>query len=368
MFDPNTIASTLKAVAAVQEMKDLQAKGALTKEMEHQLTQMQLANPGTTKMARRLYIGNLPVHMSPTEAQLTCFFTVASKVVGIKTPHPVVSCWLSTEGTFCFCEFRSVADANNCHNLFQGVVMGGRPLRIGRPSDWKPLPPSMQSFVLPLTTAVTEEDMKELPKDMAGLVLAAGAGGPLVASSNLDKLSAPKTTLLPTSMANLGGGMAATMAGNILGSLAPTLGLGGPDIAPSSNEPVVLHRSLVPSSVLLLLNMVSETGEELLDEDEFQDMILDVREECEQCGTVTQVVIPRPVPEGKDAAALNEGVNKTEGDIGPYGIGVGRIFVRFADPMGATKAISALNGRMFNEQEVRAMYYMVEAFEQKKYN
>ena len=49
-----------------------------------------------------------------------------------------------------------------------------------------------------------------------------------------------------------------------------------------------------PTEVLCLLNMVVE--EELVDEEEYEDILEDIREECGKFGEVKSIEIPRPVP------------------------------------------------------------------------
>ncbi|OWK50411.1 Splicing factor U2AF subunit [Lonchura striata] len=48
-----------------------------------------------------------------------------------------------------------------------------------------------------------------------------------------------------------------------------------------------------PTEVLCLLNMV--LPEELLDDDEYEEIVEDVRDECGKYGTVKSIEIPRPV-------------------------------------------------------------------------
>ena len=63
-----------------------------------------------------------------------------------------------------------------------------------------------------------------------------------------------------------------------------------------------------PTEVLCLLNMVVE--EELVDEEEYEDILEDIREECGKFGEVKSIEIPRPVPgvevPGKSAGKVNE--------------------------------------------------------------
>ena len=50
----------------------------------------------------------------------------------------------------------------------------------------------------------------------------------------------------------------------------------------------------LPTEVLCLLNMVTE--EELKDEEEYEDILEDIREECSKYGEVRSLEIPRPLP------------------------------------------------------------------------
>lgn len=52
-----------------------------------------------------------------------------------------------------------------------------------------------------------------------------------------------------------------------------------------------------PTEVLCLLNMV--TPDELKDEEEYEDILEDIKEECNKYGVVRSVEIPRPI-EGVD--------------------------------------------------------------------
>ena len=49
-----------------------------------------------------------------------------------------------------------------------------------------------------------------------------------------------------------------------------------------------------PTEVLCLLNMVMP--DELTDEEEYEDILEDIREECSKFGSVKSIEIPRPVP------------------------------------------------------------------------
>ncbi|KNC55328.1 uncharacterized protein AMSG_12402 [Thecamonas trahens ATCC 50062] len=94
-----------------------------------------------------------------------------------------------------------------------------------------------------------------------------------------------------------------------------------------------------PTAVLMLLNMVVRG--DLLDPDEYEDIVLDVKEEAANYGTVASVVIPRP------------GTGPNGGD--PPGIG--KVFVAFASADEAARASAELAGRTFGDRTVLAAFY-----------
>jgi len=91
----------------------------------------------------------------------------------------------------------------------------------------------------------------------------------------------------------------------------------------------------VPTAVLIMENMVTEG--ELADPEEYADIVEDIQDECGNHGAVEKVVIPRP----------------GEADVS-------KIFVRYADPGGAVKAMGALNGRKFNDRTIAITYMPLE--------
>ncbi|ROW05899.1 hypothetical protein VPNG_07992 [Cytospora leucostoma] len=95
--------------------------------------------------------------------------------------------------------------------------------------------------------------------------------------------------------------------------------------------------------VLQLLNMV--TPEELMDNDDYEEICEDVRDECQKFGQITELKVPRPVGGSRQSA------------------GVGKIYVKFDSPESATKAFRALAGRKFADRTVVATYFPEENFE-----
>merc|ERR1711887_432535 len=81
-----------------------------------------------------------------------------------------------------------------------------------------------------------------------------------------------------------------------------------------------------PTEVLCLLNMV--VAEELADEEEYEDILEDIREECGKFGEVRSLEIPRPVP----------GVEVP---------GLGKVFIEFTSSSDCQAAQLSLTGRKF---------------------
>lgn len=111
----------------------------------------------------------------------------------------------------------------------------------------------------------------------------------------------------------------------------------GMDIVSSLNE---------ATEVLSLMNMI--TLDDLLDDDEYAEIIEDVREECGKYGRVRNVVIPRPI----------------EGQAVP---GQGKIFVEFASPEDCKKAAGALAGRKFANRVVVTSYFNLDKFRKRDF-
>ncbi|RLN27287.1 hypothetical protein BBJ28_00016893, partial [Nothophytophthora sp. Chile5] len=85
-----------------------------------------------------------------------------------------------------------------------------------------------------------------------------------------------------------------------------------------------------PSRIIVLLNMV--TPEELEDEEEYADILDDIKGECERFGAVASLVLPRP-RDGMPAA-------------------VGKVFVEFSEVQAAQGAATELHGRGFSNRTV----------------
>lgn len=79
------------------------------------------------------------------------------------------------------------------------------------------------------------------------------------------------------------------------------------------------------------------TPEELADDEEYADIMEDMREECGKYGAVLQVHIPRAGPPGA-----------------PPPPGLGRVLIEFGEPSAAIAARNAMHGRKFSGRTVVA--------------
>jgi len=317
--------------------------------------------PQLTRQARRLYVGNLPTGQT-TESGLTDFFNKTVIALGITTPQPVLSVWLSTESTFAFIEFRSVQDTTFALSLLQGIQIGGRTLRVGRPADYKPVPEHLANYVVGFPPG-TPAPLPSFANNASFMQMLMAGQSPLQNPAMLLLLANPNAAMTtPTN------GTAAATAAPQTDAAAPA---GSPTAIPTSasppaaSAPTTPPAQQAPTPVLLLENMVNIS--ELDDEDEFNDLLLDVEEEAEKSGKVLAVTIPRPINLDDAADPSTQQADSSSGPRVPPDQGVGRIFVHFADAESAAKARELMHGRSFNGRRVVASFFEPEKLVNKQF-
>lgn len=97
-----------------------------------------------------------------------------------------------------------------------------------------------------------------------------------------------------------------------------------------------------PSRVVELKNMLTDA--DLVNEEEYNDIMEDTRDECGQFGSLVSVIIPKA------------------GEAGAT-----KIFLEYSSPDDAAKAIAGLEGRTFDGRRVQASYYDETRFASKDY-
>uniref|UniRef100_A0A8C1WHZ2 Splicing factor U2AF subunit n=1 Tax=Cyprinus carpio TaxID=7962 RepID=A0A8C1WHZ2_CYPCA len=318
--------------------------------------QVPIVGSQMTRQARRLYVGNIPFGV--TEESMAEFFNTQMRLAGLSQApsSPVLAVQINQDKNFAFLEFRSVDETTQAM-AFDGIIFQGQSLKIRRPHDYRPLPgiseqpafhvPGVVSTVVPdsphklfiggLPNYLNDDQVKELLTSF----------GPLKAF-NLVKDSATSLSkgyafceyvdISVTDQAVAG------LHGMQLGDkklIVQRASVGAKNANPT---PVTLQvpglqrvqNSGLPTEVLCLLNMVMP--EELLDDEDYEEILEDIREECCKYGTVRSIEIPRPV----------DGVEVP---------GCGKIFVEYVSAAECQKAMQALTGRKFANRVVVTKYY-----------
>ncbi|XP_062321802.1 U2 small nuclear RNA auxiliary factor 2a isoform X1 [Osmerus eperlanus] len=331
-----------------------------------------------TRQARRLYVGNIPFGI--TEESMMDFFNAQMRLGGLtQAPgNPVLAVQINQDKNFAFLEFRSVDETTQAM-AFDGIIFQGQSLKIRRPHDYQPLPgmsenpsvyvpgtPGVVSTVVPdsahklfiggLPNYLNDDQVKELLTSF----------GPLKAF-NLVKDSA---TGLSKGYAfceyvdvNLNDQAIAGLNGMQLGDKKllvqrASVGSKNATLETSINQtpvtlqvPGLMNSSVnqmggLPTEVLCLMNMVAP--EELLDDEEYEEIVEDVRDECSKYGQVKSIEIPRPV-DGLEVP------------------GTGKIFVEFMSVFDSQKAMQGLTGRKFANRVVVTKYCDPDAYHRRDF-
>ncbi|XP_061771294.1 U2 small nuclear RNA auxiliary factor 2a isoform X2 [Nerophis ophidion] len=332
-----------------------------------------------TRQARRLYVGNIPFGI--TEESMMDFFNAQMRLGGLtQAPgNPVLAVQINQDKNFAFLEFRSVDETTQAM-AFDGIIFQGQSLKIRRPHDYQPLPgmsenpsvyvPGTQTINGVVSTVVPDSAHKlfigglpnYLNDDQVKELLT--SFGPLKAF-NLVKDSA---TGLSKGYAfceyvdvNLNDQAIAGLNGMQLGDKKllvqrASVGSKNATLTTINQTPVTLQvpglnssvtqMGGLPTEVLCLMNMVAP--EELVDDEEYEEIVEDVRDECSKYGQVKSIEIPRPV-DGLDVP------------------GTGKIFVEFMSVFDSQKAMQGLTGRKFANRVVVTKYCDPDAYHRRDF-
>ncbi|XP_067639699.1 splicing factor U2AF 50 kDa subunit-like [Eurosta solidaginis] len=359
-----------------QQYKAMQAAGQIPANAVPEIPQAAVPVVGSTitRQARRLYVGNIPFGV--TEDEMMEFFNQQMHLTGLAQAagSPVLACQINLDKNFAFLEFRSTDETTQAM-AFDGINFKGQSLKIRRPHDYQPMPgvndnQAMQSppnngvistvvpdsphkiFIGGLPNYLNEEQVKELllsfgqlrafnlVKDAATGLSKGYAFSEYVDHSITDQAIAGLNGMqlgdkkLIVQRASVG----AKNAQNSSTAAAPVM-IQVPGLS-------MVGTSGPPTEVLCLLNMV--TPDELRDEEEYEDILEDIKEECNKYGVVRSVEIPRPI-EGVDVP------------------GCGKVFVEFNSVMDCQKAQQALTGRKFSDRVVVTSYFDPDKYHRREF-
>ncbi|KAN0063799.1 hypothetical protein ACQY0O_003850 [Thecaphora frezii] len=349
------------------------------------------------RQARRLYIGNI-THEA-TESNLCGFFNEKMREIKLTTEEgdPCVSAQVNPDKGYAFLEFRNPEEATNAMS-FDGIVFQTQSLKIRRPKDYvgpdiRPPPnvhvPGVIStnvpdspnkiFVGGLPTYLTDEQVIELLQSFGelrafNLVKEGGTGASKgfafceyvdpaltdLACQGLNDMELADRRLV-VQRASVGSEKRHQHNPAGTGANAGPLGAGGFKHLPPSLRNFAGNGGDAgePTSCIVMLNMV--TPEELQDDEEYADIVEDIRDECSKYGDVLDVRIPRPAKKSKgaaaqswrrtqDAAAAANGPGEEERE------GVGRVYVRYDRVDECAAALKAIAGRQFGGRLVICAY------------
>ncbi|KAL3820558.1 hypothetical protein ACJIZ3_006463 [Penstemon smallii] len=341
-----------------------------------------------TRHARRVYVGGLPPLAN--EHTIARFFSHVMTAIGGNSAGPgdsVVNVYINHEKKFAFVEMRTVEEASNAMAL-DGIVFEGVPVRVRRPTDYNPslaaaLGPSHPSPHLNIAAAgltpgmagesegadriflggvpyyFTETQIKELLESFGplrgfdlvkdrdtgnskgyGFCIYKDPSVTDIACASLNGLKVGDKTLT-VRRATISGQLKSEQE-HILAQAQQHIAMQkmalGAGIMNLPGEGIgSLLKVETPTKILCLSEVV--TMDELTDDGEYEEILEDMREECQKFGELIGVVIPRP-----NSNAVHSG-------------GIGKVFLEYSNSDGCAKAKSALSGRKFGGNTVSALYY-----------
>ncbi|WVR08881.1 hypothetical protein IAU60_005940 [Kwoniella sp. DSM 27419] len=324
------------------------------------------ANP--IRQTKRLYVGG--INESMTEQQIQDFFNklMHDNKLAVEMPgEPVAQCQINNEKNFAFVEFRTPEEATSALQ-FDGTMCDGVPLRVRRPKDYAGVDPLAASFgagpgvdspnklfIGGLPTYLNDEQVMELLKafgELRSFNLVKESAGVSKGFAFCEYIDPATTDMAIQGLHNFALGdrnlvvqRAAVGRNSATGAYAPPGSAG----YLQSAVPSILqnaHSDAPPTRVMLMLNMV--TPEELYSDQDYEEILEDINDECGKYGEVEGVRIPRPVPKSKkweptDSAASTAEKNRKADEEN----GVGRVYVMYKDVESAKKAMKAIGGRQF---------------------
>ncbi|KAF9590542.1 hypothetical protein IFM89_035860 [Coptis chinensis] len=340
-----------------------------------------------TRHARRVYVGGLPPLAN--EQTIATFFSRVMAAIGGNSAgagDAVVNVYINHEKKFAFVEMRSVEEASNAMSL-DGIIFEGVSVRVRRPTDYNPslaaaLGPSQPSpclnlaavgltpgaiggvegpdriFVGGLPYYFSETQIKELLESFGSLrgfdlVKDRDTGNSKgygfcvyqdpavtdIACAALNGLKMGDKTLT-VRRATASSGQTKDQetilqqAQQHIAMQKMVLQASGANLPGVGNANAALE---IPTKVVCLTEVV--TADELRNEEEYNDILEDMREEGGKFGSLVNVVIPRP--------------NANE----EFSPGIGKVFLEYSDCVGSARAKVALHGRKFGNNEVIAVFY-----------
>lgn len=323
--------------------------------------------PSNARQSKRLFVGNLPT--SATDESVIEYFNVQLNGLNvIETTDPCISCQITPNRETALIEFKNPAEATVALTLLDGQPMDAHvtngaaaanpALSIRRPKDYIVAGPAEEdapmegevSAVVPDTpnklsisniiSNLDEDQIKELVSTFGALRAFTLAKDNATGESRgvaFLEYADPKVTDMAVEGLNgmeVGGKALRVQHASVGVSQASGLEM---SVNAMSMLAGTTSNDLEEGRVLQLLNMV--TAEELIDQGEYDEIVQDVREECEKYGRILEIKVPRPAMGSRQSA------------------GVGKIFIKYDTPASAKRALQDLAGRKFADRTVISTYF-----------
>ncbi|KAL8902797.1 MAG: hypothetical protein Q9207_004370 [Kuettlingeria erythrocarpa] len=327
--------------------------------------------PSNARQSKRLFVHNLP--SSATDEAIVSFFNLQLNGLNvIEGTDPCISAQMSQDRSFALCEFKTPAETtvalaldgismedNDSMEHTNGTANGqSQGLSVRRPKDYivpsnaeeveeqegviSPVVPDTPNKVsiTNLLPNLTEDQVTELLVafgQLKAFVLVKDRSTEESRGIAFCEYTDPAVTDIAVEGLNgmeLGDKHLKVQRASIGVTQAAGLEMG---VNAMSMLAGTTSTDLDEGRVLQLLNMV--TAEELIDNEDYQEICEDVKEECEKYGEVLEMKIPRPSGGSRQSN------------------GVGKIFVKYDTADSARKAIQALAGRKFADRTVVTTYF-----------
>ncbi|OCF40409.1 splicing factor U2AF 65 kDa subunit [Kwoniella heveanensis CBS 569] len=340
------------------------------------------SNP--VRQTKRLYVGGINDLMTERSIQEFLNGLMRENKLAAEMPgEPVASCQINRDKNFAFVEFRT-ADEATAALQFDGVMCEGTPLRVRRPKDYNGTDPVSAQFgsgapgivdspnklfIGGLPTYLNDEQVMELLKafgELKSFNLVKESAGVSKGFAFCEYMDPNVTDMAIQGLHNfaLGDRVLVVQRAAVGRNQPPGSHRQGQDhhqhAMPGSAQylqrtvPSILQNAnddAPTTRVMLLLNMV--TPEELYSDQDYEEILEDINDECSKYGEVEGVRIPRPVPKSKkwlptDSAASTAEKNRKIDEEN----GVGRVYVMYKDVESTRKAMKAIGGRQFGGRTI----------------
>ncbi|PKA53622.1 Splicing factor U2af large subunit B [Apostasia shenzhenica] len=303
------------------------------------LMPLQAMTQQATRHARRVYVGGLSA--TANEQSVATYFNQVMSAIGGNTAGPgdaVVNVYINYEKKFAFVEMRSVEEASNAMAL-DGIMFEGAPVKVRRPSDYNPslaaaLGPSQPNpnlnlaavglspgsavglegpdriFVGGLPYYFTEAQVRELLESFGPL-----RGFDLVKDRETGNSKGyafcvyQDVAVTDIACAALNG---IKMGDKTLTVKRANQGATQPrpeqeSVLLQAQQQVAIQRLVfqvgsLPTKIVCLTQVVSE--DDLKNDEEYEDILEDMRGEGGKYGQLVNVVVPRPQPNGQPAPGV----------------------------------------------------------------